>query len=57
VDRSLHSLDYAGRQHPAFLHLLKERIDVLPSSKRRSENIRGGDSILDREVDPDPAHR
>ena len=57
VESLLRSLDHTGRKHPALLHLLQQRIDLLAARKRCSEDVCCCDRVLDREVDADASDR
>jgi hypothetical protein len=57
VHRTLRALDDLGRKHAPLLHFLQERIDILTPRERRRENVRGSDSVLDREIDADSSDR
>ena len=57
MHRSLHRLQDHSRSLPALLHAGQVGGGQPVFAQRRREQPRGGDSVLDGEVDPDPADR
>ena len=57
LDRDLHRLRQARRQGAAALHGGEMRIGQRAVAQRHGEDVGGGDGVLDREVDADPADR
>ena len=56
-DRLLRRLDDPGREHAPLLHPGEQRVDVLAARQRPGKDVRGGNRVLDREIDADAADR
>src|SRR5438477_557737 len=57
MDRHLQALGYSSRPFAARLNLRQVPLARGAAAKRGRKEVRGGDRILDGEVDADPAHR
>jgi hypothetical protein len=57
LNKQLHPLGEAGRQHAPLLHAAQVFDGYPPFTQRRRQQIRGSHRVLDGEVDADTAHR
>ncbi len=57
VCENLKPLGHARRKFPPTLNLTKLIFAGGAAQQRLRQNVRGGNGILDREIDSDPSHR